>query len=384
MTLRSFTTLILWSVNDFLRQPARTILSASALALLTFFIATVLLLFQALEDTAHHLLAKSPAVVIRRINAGGWAPIPVKPAMAAIKKIPGVIDPQPRIWGIASSRFGVFTILALDESIKEYLAKEHLPIPLSGQAVVGAKTDLGGVNSEKSITLASARRRTLSVIATLSKDSDMTTHDLVLTTAEDARFILAVPQACASDLTFNVFHQDEANALKSELATAFPWPVHITLREETQKRFAAVFASKGGLGLIFIIPAIIALVLLTLAGGNDLLARRFEVGLLRSLGWTNSDLACMQLLRSAIICLPSVLFGLSLAYLAVFAPAIQWIGPLLLGWSESVPAYYLSSSSAGMIIVEVFVFITAPYILASLWPVLVLAAEDPLTLLKGD
>ncbi len=357
---------------------------SGALSLLTFFSAASLLVFQALEDTTRQLLDNAPDVVVRRLNAGGWAPIPIKDAMAAVSEIPGVIDPRPRLWGTVSSSQGPLTILAIDSSMTRRIKGKHLPVPGRGQIIVGNGVRRRLKGDGKDLTLASARSRTFRIIATLPDTVDMAAFDLVLADAEDTRYLLDIPKEMASDVALNVFHSNEARVLREELAEGFPWPVHVALKEEAQKNAAGAFALKGGLQISIFTPGILALILLISAGGNDVLARRSEVGLLRTLGWTGYDLFRMQLFRAVFTCVPSVTMGIAVAYAAVFSPGGQWVGRLLLGWSRTAPAYYLSSMGAGLILMELSALLVIPYILASLWPVLFLAAQDPLTQLKGE
>lgn len=376
--------LTLWALNDLLRRPATTLLTATVLMLLSLFTGTVLLLNQALDDTAEHLLSRSPAVVIRRLNAGGWSPIPILQAVNAARNVPGVVSPRVRIWGTVAGPNGPLTIMAVDEKIKKHLLEQGLSPPNLGQAIIG-----GGIlpkvhDDAGHITLSSEATLQLDVIATLPRISDMATYHLVLTTPQDARRLLNIPQKTASDLVLDVFHENEAEALKPELAIAFPWPVHIVLRQEAMKRLSSGFAAQGALSVTILIPAILAMVLLIAAGGKEILSRRSEAGLLRSLGWTTRDLARLQLLRSTLISIPSVTSGILLAYIVTFRPGIRWIGFFFLNWTHDAPAYYLSSIGAGLIAAEVFTLIVMPYILASMWPVLILATQTPLSLLKGD
>ncbi|MGD9210828.1 MAG: ABC transporter permease [Desulfobacteraceae bacterium] len=377
-------TLLLWAFRDLCRYPARTLLNVTALMVLTFFAATALLASQALNDSTRRLLAKSPALVIRRLNAGGWMPIPIKKALVSIQKVPGIINPRPRIWGLVATPQGPLTILAMDDDIKSYLKEKNIALPNRGQAVIGNGLAQTYLDKSQNITLSSKRSLQLKIIAVLPAATDMVSFDLIITTTQDARYILNIPEAMASDFALDVFHQNEAKALVPELANAFPWSVSITSREETQKHFSANIAQKGSVAMILLVPAIIALILLILATGYDVLARRTEAGLLRALGWTTHDLAGMQILRSSLICLPSVVIGQSAAYCVIFTPVIKWVNPFFLGWSQSTPTYYLSSIGAGLILIELFALIAVPYILTSLWPVLVLSAKDPLSLLKGD
>ncbi len=384
MKLANFPSLLLlWTLRDLLRHPGKTLLNLTALLLLTFLAATALLTNQALEETTQHLLSRSPAMVVRRIDAGGWRPIPIEPALRALQTVPGVIHPRARIWGAVATPQGPATIVAMDDKIQTYLNEQNLPLPKSGQAVVGRGLVPNAAASLPTLRLTSGASLQLEVIATLPAATEMVSFDLVITTPADARHLLSIPANMASDMVLDLFHQQEAEAIFAELAQAFPWPVRITSREETGTHFSTRLARSGSIIVVLLTPAIVAMLLLVMASGHDLLSRRTEAGLLRTLGWTTQDLARMQLLRATLTGVPAVVLGQLAAYGVLFTPVNRWVGRFLLGWPPEAPAYYLSSSGAGLVLAELFVIIAVPYILASLWPVLPLAAKDPLTLLKG-
>jgi hypothetical protein len=87
--------LIAWAVRDVRRRPLEAALAAGCLMVLTAFAAVALLLTQALADTTRHLLDHSPAMVIRRMDAGTWAPMPIEQALTLTRSVAGVLDPGP-------------------------------------------------------------------------------------------------------------------------------------------------------------------------------------------------------------------------------------------------------------------------------------------------
>ena len=127
--------LALWAARDLLRHPAEAVLTGLCLAMLTALLATALLLGQGIAATAQRLLEGSPSLVVRRLDAGGWKPLPAGAALAAARRVPGIIGARSRIWGTAAAAGGIVTVLAIDTPVSD--AAAVCPAPGTGEALVG-------------------------------------------------------------------------------------------------------------------------------------------------------------------------------------------------------------------------------------------------------
>ena len=116
--------MVLWAMREIFRRPADAILQAICLTVLVGMIGTVILLSQAFSHTAQNILSKAPQLVIRRINAGGWMPLPIQPSLESAGSVPGVLNPRPRLWGTVYVNSRVVTIVGIDDRITEAL-KNH-------------------------------------------------------------------------------------------------------------------------------------------------------------------------------------------------------------------------------------------------------------------
>lgn len=374
--------LLLWSVRDAIRHPGETLLVAFTLFALVAWIATVLLLTHALEDTASRILEKGPSLVVRRVSPGGWAPIPARESVELARTVPGVTGARIRIWGLVSSADGPVTVVGIHEE-EEGGGYGITPaeLPGRGQAVPGP-----GVSVQEQggpLVLQGARTMAFTVSATLPTKSGMTAHDIVILTAEDAMQILGLPEGHASDLALEVFHEEEEEAILPDLAKAFPWPVRITTRSETIGMYAGGTARRGGIALVLTVPAILAGVLLVTGSVRNRVGRQREVGLLKAMGWTTGDLVRLQLIRSLAVGLPATAMGLFLAYLLVLWPGATWPGALLFGWQGLPPGLHLNPSGAFVVLIEVGALVFVPWLAAHLWPAIRGAAADPQELIQG-
>lgn len=125
----------IWAAREVQRHPGRSVLLFACLASLVFLTATPLLFSQALDVTWMHLMDQTPDLVVRRIDAGGWAPIPARAAVALATKVPGALNPTARLWGVVPGPAGPVTVVATDGIIPEKV-RHGLKVPSAGQAVV--------------------------------------------------------------------------------------------------------------------------------------------------------------------------------------------------------------------------------------------------------
>ncbi|HSM74938.1 MAG TPA: FtsX-like permease family protein, partial [Desulfobacterales bacterium] len=328
--------LLLWAARDVIRRPAPALLMAAALALLLIVGGTVLLLGQGLSQTARRLLAHGPDLVVRRLNAGGWAPLPAAEALAAARGVPGVTRAQARVWGVAAGPAGPLMVIAWGSAtLPPGGDGGALAVPRPGEALLGPGVDAGP--DPRRLPLAAAATLEFQPLGRLTAETDLLSQDVVLVHPADARRLLGLAPGEVVDLAVEVFHAEEAAALLPELAAAFPWPVRITARSEAVGLYAGGLARRGGLMLIAGIPAVLALVLVVAGAVREAVGRRREVGLLKALGWTTGDVVRLQVYRALLIALPAACLGMLAAYALVLRPGVSWPGSLLFGWRTAPP-----------------------------------------------
>lgn len=369
----------LWAARDLLRHPAEAMLTGLCLALLTAVLAMTLLLQQGLTATARLWLAQSPALVVRRLDALGWKPLPAAAGLAAAKQVPGVIDGRARIWGTAAASGGTVMVVAFDPPAVPAGADCAEPAP--GCARVGPGVTEALENGR--LTLRAAQELSLEVVDSIDAAASPVAHDLVWLNAADARRLLGLKPDEASDLALEVFHPEEAEAMGADLAAAFPWPVHITTRAEAMGRYSQAAARRGGLMVIVLLPAAIAMGLLVAYQIREGMGRRREIALLKALGWSSTDVVRWRLYRALAVALPAVALGALGAWMGVFWPGGGWIGPWLLGWDNWPPVLRLVSTGSLLELVHAGILVLAPFLAAVVVPAAAGSVRAPFELLTG-
>ena len=342
---------------------------------------TALLITQALSTTAGVLLKDSPSVVVRRISPIGWSALPAEESIRLANSVPGVLRAAVRIWGTANSPGGPVTVFGFDESHRISGLTQSVPLPKRGEAVLGP-----GIKRDESpdfIKLTGPNVSIFKIIDTLKAQASMVAHDIVLVHPDDARQLFGIAEGYASDLTVDVFHETEAEAILADLSRAFPWPVRMTTRKEAAGLYISASSRRSGLVYITIIPGVLALALLVVGVVKSQMVQSCNVGLFKALGWTTTNIFQMQFLKAVVIGIPALSAGMIVSYGLVFRPGTSWPGYLFFGWDANPPLLYLNASGAFLALLEMTVLIILPYLAAALWPVLRAAVSDPQDFLEN-
>ena len=368
-------------------------LLAGCLATLAVVVAVPLLLTQALTDTAREVLAAGPSLVVRRVNAGGWAPLPAAAAEARARAVVGVTRARARVWGAVTGPGGPITAVGARIDTPQAVAREPNHLRREGSAGIGSLiarspergTALVGPGLATfrggPIELTGSTSLSFDVVGVLPDETSMVAHDLAVLHADDARALLGLEPGAASDLAVDVFHEAETEAILGDLSAAFDFPVQISRRTETLARYTLGAWRRSGLVALASVPALLALALLVVALLQQAGTERREVGLLKALGWCTGEIVALRMFRAALVGLPATVLGLLTASLFVFLPGVRWPGAWLLAWTGPPPPLTLLPTGATLVVAEVAALVLVPFAAATLIPVVRSAAATPDALL---
>ena len=324
-------------------------------------------------------MEQAPDLIVRRVDAGGWAPIPVDAAMASASAVPGSLSPTPRLWGVVPGPQGPLTVTGSAATIPTDVLNGLTP-PGRGQAVVGQ----GVADFIRDKRLVLDNRLELNVIGTFPTSSDLATHDIVWAAPADVRQLLGIPPGHASDVAVFLFHRGEEEAIREDLAASFPWPVRVIGRNDSAWRHHTRAIRMGGMAMIACVPAVLAMVLIVTgtAAGNS--GGRPQWGLLKAMGWTTGDIVRLQVIQAVIIGIPAVTLALALAYAAVFHPPTAAIAAMWMGGTQHLPQLTFDHRGAVVIMLEIAALVILPYLSAVYLATLKGVAHDPLHLLQEN
>ena len=351
-------------------RPARFILLASSLFLITLLVGSVLLFQQALESTAHRLLGAGPSLVVSNVDAGGWAASPLQDA-ATIARIPGVASVQPRVWGVLPGppAVTVFGTSKLPDNASDVIVGTGVPTAAVGQPLTLRALD--------------GSPRTLRVREILSPNADIVAFDTVQVSLQAARGLLLLNDGDVTDFAVDTARSEENDAIAGEVAAAVAHPARAVTRAQMRGAYLAQAGQRGGVTFLVIVPSILALALIVAGVASGEAGARRDVGKLKLLGWTTRNVATLHLLEVGLVAFAGAGAGLVSAYAQVFLLGAGPLIALLLGWSDAPPNLTLDPTGTVLALLQIAALVFVPCAVAAIVPSWRLARTDPADLLEG-
>ena len=364
-----------WAARQVLREPGAHLLTAVALALTVAFAGTGLLLAGEVGQSARAAIDAGPSLVVRCVSAAGGFAAMEAAQVERVRAVPGALDVRGRVFGTA--RVGERAVVLVGQpSLPEVSS-----IRSAAHAVAGPGLGLAG--GALVVAEGPAASVPVEIITVADPGPGLGAHDVLEVPLGTARLALGLAPGMFSDLTLRVHHESEEEAIAPDVAEAVGAPVSIETRAQARRRYTARAATRGSLLVLTLVPALLALVLLVLAGAREQSGRAREVGLLKTMGWTSRDVLRLQLWRAALVGAPAVGLGAAMAWATVFGPWVRWPAALLFGWEGSAPALQGDPAGAWLVLAEVGAVVLVPWIVATVWPAAASATRDPLDLVQG-
>ena len=325
------------------------------------------------------MLQQSPAVIVQRLQAGRYAPVPVDyvEALAAIRGVQAV---EGRLWGYYYDPLLRVTCTVV------------VPTEGSGRAVADGHTRLSaalarvrGLRDGGRLTLAtpSGEVMSLAVDEILSDESAVLTADLMLLSAGDFRALLDHPDGFYTDIVLSVANPAERRRVASKI-TAKLRDTRTIVRDDLARTYASVFSWREGLVLVSFIGALAAFALFAFDRASGLSADETrEIAILKAVGWDAGDVMAMKFWEGALVSATAFAIGYVAAYLFVFyVPAGPFDGALR-GWTILRPRVHLAPDADAFQVATLFVLSVVPYTAAVLVPVWRAAVAEPDAVMRG-
>lgn len=382
------------ALGALLRRRGRSIAVALALATTTALFASTFFLAESLRATSTALAEHAPAIVVARTVAGRPAPLDTS-ARDAVAGILGVRGVRPRVWGYLylSALEGNVTVMALGEGEAAELALASETITLgAGEAAVGpgvaralglrdgdriafaapgAGPEAGGV-----VVLRAAR--------VLGPEAALLANDVVLAREADARAILELPPEVCTDLAIDVFPPEETEVVAAEIVRRVPG-ARVTTRETAARALELTFDARAGLLGAVLFPVLFAFLLLAWERLSGLSAEeRHEIGVMKAVGWSTSDVLTLRVLESGLVALVGAALGVVAAYVHVFVLGAPGLADAMLGWSNLRPELALAPALGIETLLGIVAAVVVPFALVAAIPAWRASMLDPDRAMRGD
>lgn len=384
--------LLAYALGALRRRVGRNVAIGIGLGVVVWAFATVLFVGEGLRAASTRAAESAPVLTVERLVAGRATLVDVADA-ARVAALPSVRSATPRVWGylyLAALEANVTVVGTRDVSA---LGIEGAPALASDEAVFGADVArvLGLRAGDRIAVAASASEDDpdavpvplfLRVRAILPPRSALAVGDALLVDEAMARRLLEVPDDRATDLAVDVFPPEEAPIVASRIVDALHG-ARVIDRESLGRSFELTFDARAGLLSAMLVPSLLALLLLAwerLTGLGD--EERREIGVLKALGWTTSNVLGARMTEAALVAAAGSVFGLVLAYVHAFVLGAPLLAPALFGWSNVRPALVVAPASDPMELVVLVAAIVVPFAGISVVPAWRAANVDPDRLLR--
>ena len=345
-------------------------------------LASILILTHSLRVEAKLILADAPDVVVQRLTGGRHDLIPVLMA-DAIREIPGVGEVRPRYWGYYYDALteGNYTLLGLDAEGPSNLAmlEGDLPSGVASCAIGAGVASARRIGIGDELVLIDSRNIGVifDVVGIFSAESEVLTNDLVVFRNDDLIEFFGLPDGMATDLSVQVYNEKEVSTIASKIKRGFPETRPIT-RNEMIRTYDAVFSWRSGMLLTMFFSALLAFCILAWDKATGISAEeKREIGILKAIGWGTGDVLELKFWEGIVISVSSLLLGLILAFVHIFAFDASLFASVVHGWSVLYPDFRVIPY---IDLYQIFVMASltvVPYVASTIIPSWKAAITDP-------
>jgi ABC-type lipoprotein release transport system permease subunit len=393
-----FKNLLNYSLNCIQRYKVRTLVVLVSLIVASALFSSVAFMEDGLKKDGELSLKYAPDLTLQGIEAGRQTYVNTS-YIRTIQSIGGVREVAQRIWGYGNIGNTLIVIVGVDlntskvnpEAAYPLEAGSFLDAQKNSTVVIGrAVADLLGakVGETLSILSESNQMHQYIVVGIFNSESSIYSADMILMNLNDARTFFRVPDGKATDIIVYLTPIDPSsytsyvNFYARELSE-YP-NVRVLTRDILLKAQETTFGARSGFFSVvwYIILIAVALIAFnqTVVVGHE---SKFEVGLLKALGFSTTDVIQVRLLESAILGTIAGSIGLAagIIYDVVFnAPVLR---DFMMGWATLYPSFSLPVYISAQTVLLTYAITIVPLLFATVIPSWLNATVDPDIAMRG-
>jgi ABC-type lipoprotein release transport system permease subunit len=395
--MKRFKNLLNYSLGSIKRYKIRTFVILICLGISAAMFSSVAFMKDGLTKEGELSLKYAPDLTIQGISTGRQTYLNTSYVSQALSAA-GVSSVTPRVWGYGNLGNTLIVVVGVDLT-NVALAQRTYPIEtgtlltlqINGTVVLGkAVADLIGaqLGSQVNILSESNVPRQYVVTGIFDSESSIYNADMILMNINDAREFFDVPKDKATDLLVYVSNIDSANkaALVNYVArqiSELP-NCRVLTKDILLKAQETTYGDRSGFFSVVWYVVLIAVAIIafnqTVVVGHE---SKFEVGLLKSLGFSTSDIIQVRLIESAV--LGTLAAGLGLTFGIVYdvvlgAPILR---EFMLGWATLYPGFTVPIFINGSTVLFAFAVTIVPLLFATVIPSWLNATVDPDISMRG-
>jgi ABC-type lipoprotein release transport system permease subunit len=349
-------------------------------------------------------LKNSPDITVQGISAGRQAPLNTS-YIGYIQQSAGVSAVVPRVWGYANIGNSLLVIVGVDlqdttvnqqgnlniSSIYPLESGSFFDAQSNNTVVIGkAVADLLGARVGSILTILSESNQPIQYVVggIFNTESSIYNADMILMNINEARTFFNVPDDKVTDLMVYVSNIDPANqkTLVNYVAREISnLPnCRIVTKDVLIQAQQTTYGDRAGFFsvvwyVILISVAIIAFNQTVVVGHES----KFEVGLLKSLGFSTSDVIKVRLIETAILGTVATAIGLTIGIVYDVMLGAPVIKDFMMGWATLYPGFSVPVFISPQTLLFVFAVTIVPLLFATVVPSWLNATVDPDIAMRG-
>lgn len=395
---RRFGNLVNYSLSCIKRYRIRTFVILICLITATALMSSMLFIKDGLSRDGQISLKYAPDITVQGIQDGRQTYINTSD-IALIQSTLGVKTIVDRIWGYGNIGNTLVVIVGIDTENPIINLDSAYPIESgsflngnqNGTVVIGkAVAGLLGakVGNTLSIISESNQIHTFKIVGVFNSESGIYNSDTILMTKSDARLFFEVPEGKATDLLIYIkdvdpqFYRTQVNFVARE-TSELP-NVRVLTKDIIASAQGVTYGSKSGYFSIMWVLVLVAVAIVafnqTVVVGHE---SKFEIGLLKALGFSTSDIIQVRLIEGTILgfLAGSVGILLGIFYDSVLnAPILR---DFILGWATLYPEFQVPIMISFETVFIIYVISVVPLLFAIVIPSWLNATVDPDISMRG-
>jgi len=390
--------LVNYALNCIQRYKIRTIVVLVCLVIAATLFSSVLFLKDGLVREGQISLKYTPDLTVQGIANGRQSYVETR-FIPLIQTTLGVKTVVERIWGYGNVGNTLLVIVGVDlenpiinlDAAYPIGSGSFLDFNTNGTVIIGKGVAVligAKVGNTLNIITESNIARQYTIVGIFNSESGIINADTILMNKEDARSFFNVPEDRATDLLVYTeevnpaFYEGQVNFIARE-TSELP-NVRVLTKDVLASAQETTYGLRSGFFsivwyLVLISVAIVAFNQTVVVGHES----KFEIGLLKALGFSTSDIIQIRLIEGTILGFLAGSIGLLLGifYNAVLnAPIIK---DFMLGWAILYPGFPVPFSISAQTILLTYAITVVPILFATVIPSWINATVDPDIAMRG-
>jgi ABC-type lipoprotein release transport system permease subunit len=394
-----FRNLLNYALNCIQRYKVRTIVILICLGISASIFSSMAFMSDGLVKEGAISLKYAPDLTVQGISSGRQTVIPTK-YVGYVQEAPGVVSVSERVWGYGNVGNSLLVIVGVDLQNQVVNYSQAYPVEFgtfldsqtNNTVVIGkAVADLLGANVGSILTILTESNapKTYQVIGVFNSQSSIYSADLILMNINDARTFFNVPEDEATDILVYVSNIDAS--IKSSLVNTVAREIsdlpncRVVTKDVLLKAQETTYGNRSGFFsvvwyVILIAVAIIAFNQTVVVGHES----KFEVGLLKALGFSTSDVIQIRFMESLILGTLAGSIGLSFGIIYDSVLGAPVLRDFMLGWATLYPGFPVPVFISMQTVLFTLAITIVPLLFATVIPSWLNATVDPDLAMRGS